>query len=206
MVLVKPALHTIINQYKRNDLLLFTFITALAVVFGQTTIFYIIYFFWWTELIRILAVAFHRIGNKSRVENQEPISVFGPLFMMAIYFVFIVVFFGIIANWGNEELTMVNMGILFFQNWFFNVNLIVLALEQFLFNGKHTSSMGMGPFTPPILVLHISIILGGILMFFVVKNFPTLFSPENLWGSLLIISPFLLLKYLLYRFLYPVYN
>ena len=172
MVLVKPALHTIINQYKRNDLLLFTFITALAVVFGQTTIFYIIYFFWWTELIRILAVAFHRIGNKSRVENQEPISVFGPLFMMAIYFVFIVVFFGIIANWGNEELTMVNMGILFFQNWFFNVNLIVLALEQFLFNGKHTSSMGMGPFTPPILVLHISIILGGYFDVFCGKKLP----------------------------------
>jgi hypothetical protein len=201
---VKPAFYTIIHQYKRNDLLLFTFITALAVVFGQTTIFYIIYFFWWTEFIRILAVAFHRFGNKSLMENHESISIFGPLFMMAIYFVFIVVFFGVIASWGNEEVTMVNMGILFFQNWFFNVNLIIVAFEQVLFRGQATSSLGIGPFTPPILVLHISIILGGILMFFVVKNFPNIFSPQNLWGSLLIISPFLLLKYLMYNFLKPI--
>jgi hypothetical protein len=204
MLLVKPAFHTIIYQYKKWDLLLFTFITALAVVFGQTTIFYIIYFFWWTELIRILAVAIYGFRNESREEKQVSLSIFGPLFMMAIYFVFIVIFFGVIASWGNEEVTMVNMGILFFQNWFFNVNLIIVALEQFLFRGKQSNSLGIGPFTPPILVLHISIVLGGILMFFVVKNFPNIFSPQNLWGSLLIISPFLLLKYLMYNFLKPI--
>jgi hypothetical protein len=183
---------------------LFTFITALAVVFGQTTIFYIIYFFWWTELIRIIAVAIYGFRNESREEKQVSLSIFGPLFMMAIYFVFIVVFFGVIASWGNEEVTMVNMGILFFQNWFFNVNLIIVALEQFLFRGKQSNSLGIDPFTPSILVLHISIVLGGILMFFVVKNFPNIFSPQNLWGSLLIISPFLLLKYLMYNFLKPI--
>jgi hypothetical protein len=43
-------------------------------------------------------------------------------------------------------------------------------------------------------VLHISIVLGGLLMFFVVKNYPTVFTPENLWGSVIIILPFFLLK------------
>ncbi|MBT0606819.1 hypothetical protein [Aequorivita echinoideorum] len=201
---INPTLNAIAHHYKRWDLLLFTFLTSLAVVFGQTTIFYIIYFFWWNELIRIFATIFRTLKDKNQSQNKTSVEIFGPLFMMGIYFVFIVVFFGFIANWGNEELTMVNLGILFFQNWFFNINLMIVALEEFFLFDKALNNSVIGPFTPSMLVLHISIILGGILMFFVVKTFPDSFGPQNLWGSLLIISPFLLLKFLMHRFLQSI--
>ncbi len=115
--------------------------------------------------------------------------------MMIIYGVFIVVFFGLIANWDNPDLVLVNLQILFFKNWFFNSNLFLVLITRLYLNwSKGSSPDSVGGFTSNMIVLHISIIIGGILMFFVVKKYPQSFNPENFWGSIIIISPFLLLK------------
>ena len=120
---------------------------------------------------------------------------FGSLFIMFIYLVFIIVFFGMIANWSNSDITLTNMEILFFKNWFFNINLLFVLFEHIYINLNEDKTIAsIGQFTSNMLVLHISIILGGIIMFFIVKPFPETFSPDNLWSSVLIILPFLLLK------------
>jgi uncharacterized membrane protein len=54
--------------------------------------------------------------------------------------------------------------------------------------------VSFGAFTPNMLVLHVSIILGVILMLFIVRNFPETFTPTNLLGSVLIIFPFLVIR------------
>lgn len=135
----------------------------------------------------------YKRNPKVKVDRTESI---GPsLFLMGIYWVFLVVFFGFIANWENQELTILNFQILFFQNWFFNANLIFVLLERlYLHHREEPLEISFGGFTPSMILLHVSIILGGILMFFVVKNYPDFFTPENLWGNLLILSPFLLLR------------
>ena len=193
-------LANIVAQPKKHlrewDFLIFALLTALSIGYGQTTVFYVIYFFWWSEFIRIIIKNLFLRFNKSNNSNQpEAKLMFGSLFMMLIYLVFIIVFFGLIANWNNSEITLTNMKIMFFKNWFFNINLLFVLLEHIYINLNSNNTIAVfGQFTSNMLVLHISIILGGIIMFFIVKPFPETFSPDNLWSSVLIILPFLLLK------------
>ncbi|MCB0399899.1 MAG: hypothetical protein KDD26_09820 [Winogradskyella sp.] len=184
------------NHLREWDFLIFTLLTALSIGYGQTTVFYVIYFFWWNEFIRIIVRSLFYRHNKGSRENQIGSNfMFGSLFMMFIYLVFIIVFFGIVANWDHSEITLTNMEILFFKNWFFNINLLFVIIEHIYINlNKEAITASIGHFTSNMVVLHISIILGGVIMFFIVKPFPETFSPDNLWTSVLIILPFLLLK------------
>ena len=116
-------LASIVAQPKKHlrewDFLIFALLTALSIGYGQTTVFYVIYFFWWNEFIRIVVRRLFYRHNKSNSDNQIGSKfMFGSLFMMFIYLVFIIVFFGLIANWNNSDITLINMEILFFKNWF----------------------------------------------------------------------------------------
>ncbi len=163
---------------------------------GQTTVFYLIYFFWWNEVLRIIIdKLFYKRNPYAILLNPNNVGIFASIIQMGIYFVFIVVFFGFLANWNNTELLMINMNILFFQNLFFNINLILVAAERiYLHKFRLLLKVSFGSFTPNMIVLHISIILGAVIMLFVVRNFPDVFTPTNFWGSVIIILPFLLLK------------
>ncbi|KJD31213.1 hypothetical protein PK35_15350 [Tamlana nanhaiensis] len=190
-LLDKPLKH-----YAQWDFLVFTLLTALSIWNGQTTVFYVLFFFWWNELIRIIIdrILFKRNKNAVLVGNQST-SIFGSFIQMGVYFIFIVVFFAFMANWNNDTLILINMKILFFRNWFFNINLIFVIIERIMIHSSDQPvKVSFGVFTPNMLVLHVSIILGVIFMFFVVRNFPETFTPTNLFGSVLIILPFLLIR------------
>lgn len=197
----KDALSQLVENYRKWDFAIFALLTLLSVYSGQTTVFYLIYLFWWNELIHMLIDRFFYRNNRNAVYtgdsskfNQLP-SISQGLFLMGIYGVFILVFFGFIAGWSNEEILFENMRILVFQNWFFNSNLIIIALERwYLHQREQALEVNFNAFSPGRLVLHVSIILGGVLMFFVVKPYPEIFSPENLLGSVVIVLPFLLLR------------
>lgn len=197
---MKPFL-TIIEQqvrhYRQWNVFTFTILTLLSVLSGQTTVFYLIYFFWWNEFIRIIVDRLYYKRNKNAVyEKALPARFdFGSFLQMGIYFIFIIVFFGFIASSDNTEIIIANMGVLFFQNWFFNINLILVLFERlYLHKTQQPLKINFGIFTPNMIVLHVSIIVGAGLMFFIVKRFPAVFTPDNLWGSALIALPFLLLK------------
>jgi hypothetical protein len=184
------------HNYGNWDLLVFMCITAIGIVNGSISVFYLLYFFWWNELIRISIDKFFLNRNKNIVNaSKMQAPGFGPYFQMGIYFVFIVVFFGVLANIKNKDIFITNMGILFFQNVFFNVNLLFVLVERiYLHKVHHPLKVETGIFTSNMIVLHISIIVGAIMMFFVVGKFPETFTPDNLWGSLLVALPFLTLK------------
>ena len=177
------------------DIIVFLIITALAVYSGQSTVFYILYFFWWNELICVVVdKAFNRFIWKTSRESNESV---GPFFLMFIYFIFIVLFFGIFANIDNTTIFLINLEILFFKNWFFNLNLLyILLITIRRYRIVNESKAYIGAFSSNMIILHISIILGAFMMFFVVRSFPDFFTPTNLLGSVLIISPFLLLRFL----------
>jgi hypothetical protein len=186
------------QQLKRHeiwDAVVFTLLTALAVLNGQTTIFYIIYFFWWHEFIAILIDGFFMEKRSSLVSNESRSKTSSIGFIMSIYFIFIVVFFGIIANWSNLDISMTNFEILFFKNWFFNLNLLYVIIERVLLNQSEVPiKTSHNAFSANMIVMHISIILGGLLIFLVVNRYPEIFTRTNLWGSVVIISPFLVLR------------
>ena len=190
-ILEKP-----LKYYSQWDFLVFTLLTALSVWSGQTTVFYVILFFWWNEFIRIIIDRIFFKRNKNAVlASNNTTSIFGSIIQMGVYFIFIVVFFGFMANWNNDVLIFTNMKVLFFRNWFFNINLLFVVVERILLHIKQTPvTVSFGSFTPNMLVLHVSIILGVILMLFIVRNFPETFTPTNLLGSVLIIFPFLVIR------------
>ncbi|MBN2867141.1 MAG: hypothetical protein JXK08_00580 [Flavobacteriaceae bacterium] len=190
-ILEKP-----LKYYSQWDFLVFTLLTTLSVWSGQTTVFYVILFFWWNEFIRIIIDRIFFKRNKNAVlASNNTTSIFGSIIQMGVYFIFIVVFFGFIANWNNDVLIFTNMKVLFFRNWFFNINLLFVVLERIFLHIKQTPvTVSFGSFTPNMLVLHVSIILGVILMLFIVRNFPETFTPTNLLGSVLIIFPFLVIR------------
>ncbi|MCK7591088.1 hypothetical protein M0G43_10925 [Subsaxibacter sp. CAU 1640] len=193
------------QNYRKWDFLVFTLLTLLAVLNGQTTVFYIIYFFWWNELARIIIDTFMYKRNPNAKQDGKRMLLLAPLGQMFIYFVFIVVFFGFMLNWDNTHITMINIQVLGFNNWFFNLNLLFVIAERIYIHKTHQPvDVSLGIFTPPMIVLHVSIIVGGVLMFFVVKNFPDTFTPNNLWGSVIIILPFLGFKMLMNWWMEPV--
>jgi hypothetical protein len=196
---MKPFLSIIEQQaqhYRQWDFITFTVLTLLSVLSGQTTVFYLIYFFWWNELVRLFVDRFCYKRNPNAVyEDGHATDFVGSLFLMGIYWVFIVVIFGFFAGSDSTEIIITNMRVLVFHNWFFNINLIFVLLERiYLHKTRQPLQIYFGAFNPNTIVLHISIIVGAVLMFFVVKEYPNIFTPENRWGSALIALPFLLLK------------
>ncbi|RYY54200.1 MAG: hypothetical protein EOO09_15170 [Chitinophagaceae bacterium] len=182
-----------------------TVLTLFAILNGQTTVFYVIYLFWWHELIRVLIDrVFRRPAAAAAVPDCQPESrpkpsrTAGSLILLAIYFVFIVVIFGFMSAW-NTPAFPVNMQVLFFRNMFFNAALVLTIARQVAASWFQPTPQGtINVFTANIIILHISIILGGVLLFFVVNKFPAVFSPDNFRGSVIIILPFFLMRIVVY--------
>jgi hypothetical protein len=180
------------QYYRQWDFLLFAVLTLMSVLSGQTTVFYLLYFFWWNELIRLVVDRLCYKRNQNAVYEDGHGKGFGEsLFLMGIYWVFLVVIFGFIAAKDTEgtDIIIANMRVLLFHNLIF-----VLLERLYLHKTRQPLQIYFGAFNPNTIVLHISIIVGAVLMFFLVREYPDTFTPENRWGSALIALPFLLLK------------
>lgn len=193
---LRSAIEQPLQYYRQWDFLIFMVLTLLSVVNGQSTVFYLLYFFWWNELIRLVLDRLCYKHNKNAVyEITRNSRFFESLFLMGIYWVFLVVIFGFIVASDNTDIVIANMQVLFFHNWFFNINLLFVLLERwYLHKTQQPLHVYFEAFNPNTIVLHVSIIVGVVLMFFVVRNYPEIFTPQNRWGSALIILPFLLLR------------
>lgn len=174
-------------------------LTITSIIYKQTTVFYIIYLFWFSEVLRTIIdlILSKKASAETEATPEAKLGISPRFFLLGIYWVFIVVFFGLIANWSNDAAMKINFQVVLFQNIFFNLNLMFIVIERIIY---HRMNSGLEPsydaFTANMIVLHVSIVLGGMLIFFLVLKYEQTFSPENLWGSVLIISPFLLLRML----------
>lgn len=206
--MLQSILEQQLKKYQQWDFIIFLILTLLSVLNEQTTVFYLMYFFWCNELIRIVVDRWYAKRNPNAVNKDWQSSDFiGGLFSMGIYWVFLVVFFGFIAASNNSKIIFTNMEVLFFQNWFFNINLIFVLVERiYLHRKQEPLTIYFGAFNPNMIVLHVSIIVGGVILFFLVKQFPETFTPENKWGSVLIVLPFLFLKILVQKLTSDNYN
>lgn len=168
-------------------------ITIFGIVQGEVTVFYIVYLFWFQEFIRTIIDMVY-LRSKQRINLSEKITFLnflGSFFLLFIYFVFIVVLFCFITNWAQKGLLIKNFNILAFRNIYFNCSLVFFALS-FLYQrwNSENNTIITSAFNPRHIILHISIILGGMIQFMIVKKY----NIDSLWGSVAIIAPFLLLK------------
>lgn len=182
--------------YPKINLLLTVLLPAVTLLLGQTSFFYIIYLFWWQELLATLLDAVYLRRWRRRTGESDFIPIGARLFLLFIYFVFIVVLFGFISDWHNRHLMRINLEVLFFRNHFFTLNLAgILINEWWIRRLQGLPRPGIrDPFSGRMLVLHITIIFGAMLHFMVVRRLPDFFGTGQAWGPVLVSLPFLMLK------------
>lgn len=178
---------------KSFEILTLLIITILGIIQGQVTVFYIIYLFWFQELIRTLVDLFHVVMQKKTA--QDKINVLrlsiANFFLLFVYLVFIVVLFGFMLNWSDSERMGQNILVVIFRNWYFNLNILLFGLEYIYYrNQTDNSNLELQPFNRRHIILHISIILGAFMQMAIAPRLHI----EGIWVSVITVAPFLLLK------------
>lgn len=171
-----------------------TVILTLTGIFNQViTVFYMVYLFWWDELIKTTFQVLRWLFKKHSI--PEPAGFIsrarGKFFFLFVYLIFIVVFLGFIMNWKNETSILQNGEVLFFQNHLFNFSLVGFFLREVYILINQESALEDSWFlSRGIITLHISLILG-IFGWFLVNN---VFPQYLEYASLVAAFPFLLIK------------
>lgn len=183
--------------YHWTNLLLTVLLPAVGLLLGHVSVFYIIYLYWWHELISSAMDAIYFPAYK----RQNPDAAFGNpfgsrLFLLFIYFVFIVVLFGAMSDWGNDVLLKLNIQVFLFRDIGFNLSLLGLLVNEWWLRQYRSAQyvLQQNPFSGRMWVLHLSIIFGGITFLALSRGFFHGFSAENQWTPIFAAVPFLLLK------------
>jgi hypothetical protein len=178
------------------SLALMSTFTLMAVANNQISVFYIVYLFWFDEILRTVSRFVFYIFKKQFIQNHLVFisNIKSKFFLLFVYFVFIVIFFGFIIDWKNQDLILINFEVLLFQSSMFNFTLITFIVrELFLFfKNEYETVSGSILLSKGIIVLHISIIIGMLIWGFLPKNFYENANSNML--SAIVIVPFLLLK------------
>ncbi len=178
---------------KYISLLVITVFTIFEIINKQTSVFYILYLFWFDEFMRTV---FDRISYQYKTKNIENPVLFHQLnkerfFLLGVYFIFIVVLFGIIIDWKQMELIGLNYATFFFKNMYFNFSLLTLiAREIYYYQSNNNLKQAKSVTSNGIIILHISIVLGMFLWFLSTQKFQFMTDYSNVIS----IIPFLLLK------------
>lgn len=173
---------------------------------GKTTVFYMVYLYWWHELIASILDGVYSQRSLNQGRDHPVIKSLGArLFLLGIYLVFIIIFFGFMNSWENKEAMQINITVFFFRDHMFTLNLVAILVNEWWWrNGSSSPIRNIeDPFSGRMLVMHLSIILGAVISFMVVKRFPQFFTSTSVWASVAVSLPFLLLKAFMTRRLGP---
>ncbi|WP_417428772.1 hypothetical protein [Halpernia sp.] len=143
-------------------------LTIYALANREVSVFYMLYLFWWQALVEILtlfAISWKKTGKF--ILSFKLIS--DSLFLMGIYFVFIIVLFGFVFSYNNDDIMIINFQVLGFRNTTFNINIFLMLFFAMLnFNSEKLNTTlfhNTGVFSTRMIILHVSIILGAVLHF-----------------------------------------
>lgn len=170
-------------------------ITIIALINKEITVFYMLYLFWWQAVIEVLANFIQllrlNIPFRTAFANLKDVG-----FLSGIYFVFIVVLFGIVFSYANDDIIMINLQVITFHHLSFNLNILLflgIIIFKLIRSEVNLNSIAFGIFTPKLIILHISIILGVLVHFGIRHFYPESFD-ESIYPYVVSAVPFLLLQ------------
>lgn len=168
--------------------------SIIALINKEITIFYMLYLFWWQALIELLTKIFTQIKNGGGAVVTF-VKSYPTFFILVLYWIFIVILFGIVFSFQNLDLLVLNATVLYFKNIPFVLNLILLiVLAGFnFFTNQNSLDFEVGFFSVRLLILHISIILGTFIHFGLMHFYPDSFK-TSIYPYLFSAVPFLLLR------------
>lgn len=174
----------------RLETITFLVITLLGLYNGKVTAFYLIYFFWFQELIRTIIDTGFIIADKQPFTKPKVIEILSCYIILSIYFIFIAIVFGWIMAFRELGHLGENLKIILFQNWFFNINLILFAAEYFYFRRLQKEPVHLHIFNHRHIILHISVVIG-MLLHGLIKDKIT---EQSGWLAIAAVLPFIVLK------------
>ena len=188
------------KKYAFWDAFFFCFITIIGLLKGEVTIFYILYLFWFQELLRsIISLVFLKKIAKDKSIFMDTIQFGIGMFLMFIYLIFITVFMGYAPFWENEKATSQITDTLLLMNLYFDFNLLIFAAQMIYYYSQNKNEAelqeNIKPFNLNHIVLHVSIIFGGFLTFGSIWDGDK--SQENSWATILPVIPFLIIRIVL---------
>lgn len=162
----------------------------------EISVFYMLYLFWWQALIEIFTVIIINFKKTKNFINSAKL-VSSSFFLMFIYFVFIIVLFGFVFAFRNEDLIMLNFQVFFFRNTTFNLNILLMLIFAVLhFNSEKNifyANQNFGVFSNRMLILHVSIILGAVIHFGS-QHFLDVTFTKSIYFYMISALPFLIIK------------
>ena len=183
-------------KFEYISLFLMALFTIFTIVNNQISVFYIIYLFWFDEFLRTSFKFGFYLFKREKIDQQEAYwkTIKDKMFILFVYFIFILVFFGLMIDWENSDLILINFEVLLFKNTMFNLTIaIFLARELMLYFKDGLKNFNENVFlSNGVIILHISIIIG-----MVIWKFLPSYIYENSNSNVLsgiVIAPFLLLK------------
>lgn len=181
------------KKYINLDLITTIGLTILGITQNQVTVFYIVYLFWFQELVRTIIDILWGIKQHKGFAAQKNyvVQCYGVFFLLFVYLVFIVVLLGVMLNWQDKKLLLQNINVVLMRNWFFNINITFFLMNYIFFRKSNTLRIQVTVFNSRHILLHISIIVGGILQMIIVPRLGLVGE----WKSVVVVLPFLLLKY-----------
>lgn len=183
------------------SLLFFIILTIVAIVMKQITVFYVIYVFWWEEVIKTICNSLRYLIKKEQVRDFVNYKgyVSQRFFVLFVMFGFIFLCFGLMNNEDNPENLAQNIQIVKFQNIYFNISLVsIIVREVYVFNNKNlpihlvpNNALSTGLF-----ILFSSITMGILFWALLQKNIDLI--PHSLEKYIIYaeVVPFLLIKFL----------
>lgn len=183
------------------SLVFFTGLTIAALTLQQITIFYLIYVFWWDEIIKTIADEFRLILRKNEIEDPEQFkaAVKTRFFMLFLYVVFIIICFCFMIEWNTKNSLYANIEILLFKNVYFNISLLSFAAREiYVYSNKKIVKIASahGIMSKGIITLHVSIILGILIWAVAAKKLGSIPFEIESYSTVLAIMPFLIIKFL----------
>jgi hypothetical protein len=168
-------------------------LTVIAIANKKVSVFYIIYLFWCDELLKSVFDVLKYVFKKNQIEIPKAYisNMRGRLFFLMIYFVFIVVFFGVVIDNKTSDLVFLNFEVLFFKNLLFNFSLLSFLLREiYLYTSNQQYVNAHSVMSRGVITLHLSIILG----IFIWALFTIKFQSLKDYATIFSIVPFLVFK------------
>lgn len=178
------------------SLFFMTVFTAFSIVNKEISVFYIIYLFWFHEFLRnSIKIGFY-LFKKEKIAFLEVYlkTIKSKSFILFVYFIFIFIFFGLMLDWENTDLIMINFEVLMFKNTLFNLTTALFLARELMsyYNNELEKNYKNVFLSNGVIILHISIILGMLIWGFLPKSIYENNSSNIL--SAIVIAPFLILK------------
>ncbi len=202
------------NRAQRNFniilLFLFSAYAIYSVVYGKSSLFFIIYLFWFDEVIRnislLIQVKMHQpdaLTHESFTKAQAISNIKTRFFFLFIYSVFIVIVFGIFFSLtkADSDILITNLKILAFNDLAFNICLMIAIIrEAFQIRTVYLNrSLPILPFNAMsghLITLHVSIIFGAFLWAITSGKFKGFSFSLGSLDQYAIILPFFIIKFL----------